>query len=511
LERVAALEPAELGVSRSVWRPPAYAWALVWIGALAATHELFPDRLQGRWLLIGPALLAGAVVALRWLWERPPAEIMCGAIGLTIFSNGWSLIGLGGMPLNRLLLIVVVLQFLLRAPGIADVPRCRVRDVHLLLGLTMAYALASAAAAGTMTAEEGILPLLDVLGAVPFLVFFLAPSIFAGERERNLLLGTLVGLGIYLGVTSIFEALGPHALVFPSYILLGDTVTPGVVQVAGPFQSPVAEGFATFACAVAAVIAFTHWRSPWQRLAAALSCATCLFACFATLERGVWLAAVAAAVITAAATRGGRRRLVPGALVCAIGIVGILTASSQLSEHTSQRANYEQSVWDRKNQISAGLRMVEARPLLGFGWERYQSSSEDYFRQPKTYPMVGHTQGVTIGLPPRVLPLHNTYLAYAVELGLVGFLLWIASFLVAIFGSIITVGPPALRAWKLGLLALATFFLVVSFFDPHEQPFPVTLLFLWAGVAYGFGGPWRPQSGAAVNGAGAHDPLPAPA
>jgi O-antigen ligase len=99
--------------------------------------------------------------------------------------------------------------------------------------------------------------------------------------------------------------------------------------------------------------------------------------------------------------------------------------------------------------------------------------------------MVGHTQGVTIGLPPHVLPLHNTYLAYAVELGLVGWLLWIASLLIAIVASILAPGPAALRPWKLGLLAIATFFLVVSFFDPHEQPFPVVLLLLWAGVAYG--------------------------
>jgi O-antigen ligase len=316
---------------------------------------------------------------------------MCGSIALTIFSNGWSLIGLGGIPLNRLLLIVVLFQFLLRAPGVARVPRSRVRNVHLLMCLTVLYALASAAASGTLSSKDAFLPLLDILGAVPFLVFFLAPSIFAGERERNLLLATLVGLGIYLGVTSIFEAIGPHGLVFPSYILQGDAISPGVVQAAGPFQSPVAEGFAAFACAVAAIVAFQRWCLRWQRYAAVLSGVTCLFACFATLERGVWVAAVAAAIVTAAATRTGRRWLIPGALACAIGVGAVLTVSSQLSQHTSQRANYEQSVWDRQNQMSAGIRMIEARPLLGFGWDRYKDSSEDYFRQPADYPMVGHT------------------------------------------------------------------------------------------------------------------------
>jgi putative inorganic carbon (hco3(-)) transporter len=491
---------------RHTWRPPWYLWTLLGLAGLAATYKLFPEKLEGPWLAVTPLLIVAAVWALNRLWELPPAWTMCGAIALTIFSNGWSQIGLGGLPLNRMLLLVVLLQFLLRAPGVAGVPRVQVRNVHLLMGVTVIYALASAAAAGTLTHEDGLFPLLDVLGLAPFLVFLLAPSIFAGERERNMLLGTLVGLGVYLGVTAVFEVLGPKALVVPSYILAADEISPGVVQVSGPFQSPVAEGFAVFACAVAALIALQRWRVRWQRWVCVLSAVTCAFACFATLERGVWLAAVLAAIVTAAVTRTGRRRLVPGLLACAIGVAAVLTISSQLSEHTSKRADYEQSVWDRKNQMSAGLRMIESRPLFGFGWERYQDSSVDYFRQPAGYPMVGHTAGVTIGLPPRVLPLHNTYLAYAVELGLVGCLLWLASLVFAVLASIAAPGPPALRAWKLGLLAVATFFLVVSFFDPHEQPFPVALVLLWAGVAYG-----RPQPRPKGAGKATFAPVPRPA
>jgi O-antigen ligase len=483
VERLAG--SATAAISRASWRPRWYVWALLWAAALAATYERFPDRLHGAWLLVTPVLVALGVLVLRWLWEQHPAWSMCAAVALTVFSNAWSLIGLGGFPLNRLLFAFVLLQFALRAPGTADLPRPRVRGVHLLMCVAVLYALASAAAAGTLGSKDAFLPLIDVLGLTPFLAFLLAPSIFAGERERDLLLATLVGLGIYLGLTSVFEAVGPHALVVPSYILRTDEVGVGVVQASGPFQSPVAEGFAAFACAVAAAIALTRWRPRWQRLVAALCIATCAFACFATLERGVWLAAVAAAILTAAATRGGRRWLAPGALACAIGLGAVLAVSSQLSHQASERANYEQSVWDRKNQMAAGLRMVQARPLFGFGWDSYRDRSEDFFRQPADYPMVGHTQGVTIGLPPNVVPLHNTYLAYAVELGLVGFLLWLVSLCWAVVGSIAAPGPAALRAWKLGLLAIAVFFAVVSFFDPHEQPFPLVLLLLWAGVAYG--------------------------
>jgi putative inorganic carbon (hco3(-)) transporter len=520
LERLARTsgQPRPATASR-VSRPPDYAWALLWLLALIAVQKLHPAKLDGRWLVLTPLLLAGGVLVLRRLWQLPPAWTLCAAIALTVFVNGWWRVGLGGMPLNRLLIVIVLFQFALGARALAGLPRPRFGNVHLLMCATVVYALASAAAAGTLTDKESFLLMVDVLGVLPFLLFFLAPSIFPGERERNLLLATLVGLGLYLGVTSIFESIGPRALVFPSYILRTDQHgAPGLIQAGGPFQSPVAEGFAVFACAVASGIAFLRWRGVWQRVLAATCCVTCLFACFATLERGVWLAAVLAAIVTAAATRTGRRWFVPAVIVSAIGIGAVLTLSSQLSQHTAQRAGYEKSVWDRQNQMAAGLRMVETKPIFGFGWNRYSRDSEDFFRQPSNYPMVGYlstpgaaTTGSLVSPPPAgprsVIPLHNTYLAYAVDLGLVGLLLWLLALLGAVFSGIGTPGPASLRPWKLGLLAIFVFFLVISFFDPHEQSFPITLLLVWAGVASGPAPLGRRGPGTARQAPKSHDPF----
>jgi O-antigen ligase len=475
--------------TRSTWSPPWYAWAGAAAALLLAVHKVFPEKLEGHWLLLTPIAIVIGIVALRRLWDAPPVYAACAAITLTIFSNGWSKIGLGGLPLNRIFVLVIVLQFVLRAPGIAGLPRLQLRNVHLLMGLTALYALASAAVAGTLTAEEGLVHLTDVFGLVPFLLFFLAPSIFAGARERNALLATLVGLGFYLGVTGIFEAVGPHALVFPSYITKTDLSSAGAVRVSGPFQSPVAEGFGTFACAVAALLAFQSWRAPRARLLAALAGVACLFACFATLERGVWIAAALGTIAAALMTRQGRRWLVPGIAASLAVIAVALAVSSALASNTSQRAGYDLSVWDRQNQTSAGLRMVEAKPLLGFGWDRYEATSGDYFRQATTYPLRGNNTGITIGLPQETLPLHDTYLSYAVELGLVGLLLWLTSLATAVVGAVAAPGTAALRSWKLGLIALGVFFLVIGFFDPHEQPFPVALLMLWAGLAHGAAAP----------------------
>jgi O-antigen ligase len=122
---------------------------------------------------------------------------------------------------------------------------------------------------------------------------------------------------------------------------------------------------------------------------------------------------------------------------------------------------------------------------LGFGWDRYTTYSLEYFRQPKDIPMNGYTLGERIGALNPPLPLHDTYLAFAVELGILGALLWLAALLWGIGGAVFARGGPPLRPWKLGLLAVAVFYLVVAVVDPHEQAFPVFLLWAWGGVAFG--------------------------
>lgn len=478
---------------RSVWRPKWYVWALLGLFALLAIYKVDPAKLEGRWLLVTPLVVLIGVWAARRLWELPPAMAMCAAIVLRIFSGGWSQMGLGGMPLDRLLIVFVLLQVFLRAPGAAHLPSMRLRNVHLLMAVTILYVLVSAVAAGTVQGASAVQALLDEFGLAPYLAFLVAPVVFSRASERQMLLATLVGIGLYLGITAIFEALGPHSLVFPSYIAKVDAAD-FAKRVNGPFQGSVAEGCATYACAVAAVIAFIQWRGQRKRYLAGLTVAVCAFATFATLERGVWIGAIVATIATACMTRSGRRWIVPGILVSVLAIGAVLAASSTLAGKTSDRANSERGVWDRKNQIAAGVRMVEAKPLLGFGLERYRSDSLDYFRQAPDYPMTGHAALEVIYVPETIQSLHNLYLDYAVELGLLGGSLWLATLLWGIGGAIFSRGPASLRIWKLGLMAVATFFLMVTFVNPMQPPFTVMLLWTWAGVALGAGPAKEPRS-----------------
>lgn len=385
--------------------------------------------------------------------------------------------GFPGFPFvpDRILLVAALLALFLRAPGAAGAPRLRFRGVHLLLALTVLYATVSAAAAGTLASKAGVFDLLDQLGVIPFLMLLVAPAIFSGPRERDMLLVTLVGLGAYLGITALFEAIGPHGLVFPHYIAVSDEANP-FGQASGPFQAPVTEGFACFACGCAAAIAFQQWRGRARRCLAGAVIVLSALGTFFTLERGVWIAAVAAVAAVGLAAPELRRWLAPAAVICGLLLVGVLAVSPSLSSHTSERSADQTSVWDRQNQTETGLRMIAAKPLFGFGWDAYERESLNYFRQASSYPMTGYSDHE---LP---LPLHDTYLSNAVELGLVGALLWLASLAWGVGGAIVSCATPELRAWRLGLIAIAVFFCVVAFFDPLQQNFSQLLLWLWAGA-----------------------------
>ncbi len=61
-------------------------------------------------------------------------------------------------------------------------------------------------------------------------------------------------------------------------------------------------------------MAFAQWRGQRRRHLALIVGVVCIFGCFLTLERGVWIAALSGTVIAALATRSGRRWLAPGLL-----------------------------------------------------------------------------------------------------------------------------------------------------------------------------------------------------
>jgi O-antigen ligase len=188
----------------------------------------------------------------------------------------------------------------------------------------------------------------------------------------------------------------------------------------------------------------------------------------------VWIGTAAAGIVTMLSFRELRAYLLPAAAAMCAGVLISLAAIPGLSQRATDRQHDERPIWDRQNGNAAALRMLADRPLVGFGWDEYFTKNTDYFVQDKNIPLTGYH-----------VPLHDVYLSNAVELGLLGAALWLAALFAAIGGSIFRRGPPELRAWRIGLMAIAVQWAVESALAPVPYAFPNVLLWTWAGIACG--------------------------
>jgi putative inorganic carbon (hco3(-)) transporter len=421
-----------------------------------------------------PLVAAIALVSIAILaWYVEPAYILSAAIFLTPFAGNWPQLGVpGALSLDRLLLAGGIAAVLVRAPPIAERPRIQVTGAHWALVLAAIYATASALFAGTLFEREPLFKLIDAFGLMPFLLFVIAPLAFRTAHQRAVLLGTFVVLGAYLGLTVLFETARLDALVYPKYILDPNYgIHPHRGR--GPFADAVANGLALYTCAVACAIAVSSWTGRVARAFAIGIGLLCVVGSFLSLERSVWIGVVLGTAVAMLSTRGLRRYFVPVAVAVAVAIAASLALIPGLSQSVSPRVNQgSAALWDRKNLARAALNMVEDKPLFGFGWSQFTHYSGDYFQQAFDYPLTATSAG-----------LHNTPLTYAVELGLVGATLWALGVIFGVGSALTTRAPPELRRWRIGLLAIATAYLVVMNSVPPTAWLNRSI-WLFAGVVY---------------------------
>ena len=416
------------------------------------------------------------VCACGWLvWNVEPAYIFCGALLVSPMSGNWPRLGVPGLLApDRLLLFAAIGAVLFKTAASRDRPEIKIGPVHWLMLVTALYAVVSALFSGAFFLNGPAFKLVETFGLAPFLVFVAAPVAFRTERARNALLGTFVALGVYLGLTALFETIHLRALVFPKYIL-DPSYGIHYGRARGPFVEAVMNGFALYVCAVASAIAWWRWRG--RRYLPTIAAATvvlCLAGAFMSTQRSVWLGAGIATVAAAIAIGGAARRyVVLIAVALAVAIGGSMLLIPGFAAKVQERSNDQHSVWDRKNLNRAAYNMIVARPLFGFGWGNFLVYDKNYFQQSRDYPLTKVWR----------LPIHSTILTYGVELGLVGLLLWLATLVTAVGGALGTRGPPDLRGWRIGLLAVAICFMIVTNFVP-PYTFPNLCIWLWVAVAW---------------------------
>jgi putative inorganic carbon (HCO3(-)) transporter len=423
-----------------------------------------PRRVAAALLIAGIVVYVVAIV--------PPAWTLSAGLFLSVFGSNWQAMGLPrSVAPDRLVIALALLAIVVRAPGARDRLALRIRPVHALMYAAAAYAIASALAVGTLTERSGFFNLLDRLGILPWLVFALAPSALFRERDRSVFLATLVALGVYLGATALFETINLRALVFPRYIS-DPSVGIHFGRARGPFAQAAINGFAMYACILASVLALRVWRRWWPRLLAGAAIVLCAEGLLFTLQRSIWLGAAVATLGTMLLVRDLRRFVVPSVLACAVAVGVSIAVVPGLAEKVKTRQESSGTVRERRALNDAAFNMVAARPLVGVGWNMFPARSGEYFEVTDSYSL--ETK--------RGAPLHNAYLANAVELGLVGAGLWLLVMLVGLGGTIIRRGPPAVRPWRIALGALFFLWLGVAAASPLLASFHGLVLWLWAAV-----------------------------
>lgn len=454
--------------ARGAGVPAARAAGLLVVPALCTLALLLvPAAAKASALLV---LLATGASLLYLASFVSPTVLFSLAVVFQAFSGNSFRLGLPVGP-DRVLLLAAVVALVARAfRGELDV-RLRWRPVHFVVLLLGAVALSSAAWGGTLLTTGGVFALLDRLGFVPFLAFFLAPLLYRTAEQRNVLLVCLVALGGYLGVVALLEGLGLGRLAWPGYIA-DRTVGLHFGRARGPFLEAVANGQALFHCAIACGVAVRLWRSTTARWTAAFIGALCLVGTLFTLTRAVWLGTLLGLFAAFAVVPSLRRRL-PAVLALVVGAVALaLALVPGLGDDVTSRSSAQRPLWDRYNTNLAAVRIVEERPLLGVGWQNFAEDGTAYLRQSERYPITG------VGIE-----VHNVFLSHAAELGLFGASLYLAAVTLAVGGALVrSPRDRTLAPWRVGLLSLALSWLVVASFGPLSYALPNTLLWLWAGI-----------------------------
>jgi O-antigen ligase len=409
-------------------------------------------------------------VALAPLAAIRPAWPLSAGLALSVFSGHWDTMGVP-IALDRLLLLVGILATLVHA-RVRSRDALQSRPVDWLLAVVAIYVVVSAVLAGTLDDRDARIALFDRLSLVGFVLFFVAPLAYAAPEDRRILLGFLVALGGYLGLTALLETTGPRALVLPHYIT-DPRIGTHIDRARGPQAEAAANGMLLLTCGVAAAIATMTWRDPRRRKLAVAVLALCGLGILLTVTRAAWLGAAAGSIVALLALPAARRLIIPGIVLTALGVALAFAAVPGLQGRAQHRVDDRKPIWDRENSNAAALRMVAAHPVLGFGWGRFATDSRDFYRQSPDRPLTF------------VHGLHNLYLTYAVEIGLLGTLLWLITVAVVILGAVGRRGPPSLRAWKVGLLAVATCYGILAASTPLGFASPTLLLWAWAGVAWG--------------------------
>jgi O-antigen ligase len=339
----------------------------------------------------------------------------------------------------------------------------------------LAFAAICTTSALVVGAGSSVLYRLVDFNYSPFIIFAVAMAIPHSRKKLEVVCFAFLAIGAYLTINGMFEYRGPHALVWPRYIL-DPHVGIQFERTRGSFGSSEILGQALTVCFLFYAL-YTTRVTGMKLYASMLLMLLTVVVIYATGTRTGWVS-FGLCVACLAMTRSKMNRVARLFIVLVLlGFFGGLTTHFSFWEEATLFSRRQNTVDYRRVNDLTTLEMAKANPVFGIGFGNFRNQWREYFR-----PIPG------TGIRDLADGNHNTFLGIFAEVGLLGLIPYLM-----LFGFMVKAALRVYRGGERREREFATVFLLVvltyvaggTVGDYRSGPFFNTVLFLLFGTVQG--------------------------
>jgi O-antigen ligase len=265
----------------------------------------------------------------------------------------------------------------------------------------------------------------------PFSMFIFSKIIIDDEKKIKILFICFSLIGLYLGLTGIFEHFHLRQFVFPKYIMnmwLGGQWG----RARGPFLNSAVNGTVIGMIIIMLIHLILQEKIKWKKIFFIISVICSLTTLVFTLTRGCWISfAISLFIVTVFISRV-RYVVIPGFLALVL-IVTFLVASGKYDKDYDPKKQYQykiessmiERIFKRTSNITTvtgrfdlynlGWAMFLERPFFGYGFGTFEQSKKDFISRDELLSVSGDQFIITRA------GYHDTYMGVLIDLGLLGF------------------------------------------------------------------------------------------
>lgn len=414
---------------RKTWR----VWAkvvMIAIGLglfLAMEYALAVAINAEQWYLVVAIVVGG--ICLAAVAAKPSAAFIAWLIVSPVAGIYLRLGKMGDLPqitFDRVVIYTLALVLLVRCLGRKETPGKLILPEYLWLAFPV-YMLLSIPFFPHEAPQRTALQFMQRIGD-PLVVYFIAKAAMSERKHVLAVVAGLLTVGIYSSAMAMYDHFtGRMSLAAISGVEASLYYADAGGRAAGPFLSPMALGI-MLGVAIPLAINYSEWT---KRTGAKLFYYLCILVMavgwFFTYTRGAYLVLISAMLLMPLlAARCRKRYSVVFVALAIIAVIGVPVVMTQ--KGVAYRLTQDNTAKQRVVLAQTLVNLIRAHPWFGVGLGNYRSQMPNYIAgDPMTMKYVW-TGGSRSSLP-QLVSSHNTYLTIMSDHGLVGFALYIGSFL----------------------------------------------------------------------------------